>query len=160
MRKRITRADLAWVVLGVLAAARPAPCLEFRPGSVAVGTGAALPPDVATIGGIVRAYYEVISGPAGQPRQWARDPPHRSPVRRDRQRLQHVREPPGADRTRDRARHQQSPALPRRQPLVDRLGDLARRERGAENTERVFTLAGTRSSVERHASSVRNRVES
>lgn len=36
----------------------------------------AIPPrteDVATIDGIVEAYYEVISGPAGQPRQWSRD---------------------------------------------------------------------------------------
>ena len=29
--------------------------------------------DVATIDGIIKAYYEVVSGPAGQPRQWARD---------------------------------------------------------------------------------------
>src|SRR3989454_2857535 len=29
--------------------------------------------DVATVDGIVRAYYDVITGPAGQPRQWARD---------------------------------------------------------------------------------------
>jgi hypothetical protein len=29
--------------------------------------------DVATIDGIVKAYYDVISGPAGQPRQWSRD---------------------------------------------------------------------------------------
>ncbi len=29
--------------------------------------------DVATIDGIVKAYYEVVSGPAGQPRDWARD---------------------------------------------------------------------------------------
>jgi hypothetical protein len=36
----------------------------------------AIPPrteDVATIDGIIKAYYEVISGPAGQPRQWSRD---------------------------------------------------------------------------------------
>lgn len=32
-----------------------------------------LPGDVATIEGIVAAFYDVISGPAGQPRQWARD---------------------------------------------------------------------------------------
>jgi hypothetical protein len=31
------------------------------------------PEDVGTIDGIVRAFYDVISGPAGQPRQWARD---------------------------------------------------------------------------------------
>jgi len=29
--------------------------------------------DVSTIDGIIKAFYEVISGPAGQPRQWARD---------------------------------------------------------------------------------------
>jgi hypothetical protein len=29
--------------------------------------------DVATIDGIMKAFYEVISGPAGQPRQWSRD---------------------------------------------------------------------------------------
>jgi len=31
------------------------------------------PEDVSSIDGIMKAYYEVISGPAGQPRQWARD---------------------------------------------------------------------------------------
>jgi len=29
--------------------------------------------DVETVDGIIKAFYEVISGPAGQPRQWARD---------------------------------------------------------------------------------------
>src|SRR5438093_6886251 len=29
--------------------------------------------DVATVDGIVKAYYDVITGPAGQPRQWSRD---------------------------------------------------------------------------------------
>jgi len=29
--------------------------------------------DVSTIDGIVKAYYDVISGPPGQPRQWSRD---------------------------------------------------------------------------------------
>ena len=36
----------------------------------------AIPPrseDVATIDGIMKAFYDVISGPAGQPRQWSRD---------------------------------------------------------------------------------------
>jgi hypothetical protein len=40
---------------------------------VAVKTVAPRPEDVATIDGMVRAYYEVVSGPAGQPRDWARD---------------------------------------------------------------------------------------
>ncbi|HET6361671.1 MAG TPA: hypothetical protein VFH11_06400 [Gemmatimonadota bacterium] len=31
------------------------------------------PEDVVTIDGIVAAFYEVVSGPAGQPRDWARD---------------------------------------------------------------------------------------
>ena len=33
----------------------------------------ASPEDVGTLDGILRAYYEVVSGPAGQPRDWARD---------------------------------------------------------------------------------------
>jgi len=40
---------------------------------VAVPAIAARPADVSTIDGIMKAYYEVISGPAGHPRQWARD---------------------------------------------------------------------------------------
>lgn len=40
---------------------------------VAVETIAPKAEDVATIDGVMKAFYEVISGPAGQPRQWARD---------------------------------------------------------------------------------------
>ena len=40
---------------------------------VAVATASAREADVSTIDGIVKAYYDVISGPAGQPRQWSRD---------------------------------------------------------------------------------------
>src|SRR5215831_6353294 len=29
--------------------------------------------DVSSIDGIIRAYYQVVSGPAGQPREWGRD---------------------------------------------------------------------------------------
>ena len=29
--------------------------------------------DVSTLDGIIKAYYEVVSGPAGQPRDWGRD---------------------------------------------------------------------------------------
>lgn len=39
---------------------------------VDVPTIAPRPEDVATIHGILREFYDVISGPAGQPRQWAR----------------------------------------------------------------------------------------
>jgi hypothetical protein len=31
------------------------------------------PEDVASVNGMMRAFYEVVSGPAGTPRQWARD---------------------------------------------------------------------------------------
>lgn len=41
--------------------------------SVAVPTIEPQPEDVATIDGIIKAFYDVISGPAGAPRQWARD---------------------------------------------------------------------------------------
>lgn len=37
------------------------------------GEAPPLPADVSTLDGIIRAYYEVVSGPAGQPRQVARD---------------------------------------------------------------------------------------
>ncbi len=40
---------------------------------VSIGKPTALPEDVSTIDGIIKAYYEVVSGPAGQPRQWGRD---------------------------------------------------------------------------------------
>ena len=41
--------------------------------SVKVQTIAPRPEDVSTPDGIMKAFYETISGPAGQPRQWARD---------------------------------------------------------------------------------------
>jgi hypothetical protein len=41
--------------------------------TVGAQTPAADPADVGTIDAIVRASYEVISGPAGTPRQWRRD---------------------------------------------------------------------------------------
>jgi hypothetical protein len=40
---------------------------------VKVPTIAPRPDDVATVEGIMKAFYETISGSAGQPRQWARD---------------------------------------------------------------------------------------
>lgn len=41
--------------------------------SVAVPAAAARSEDVSSIDGIVKAFYEVISGPSGQSRQWSRD---------------------------------------------------------------------------------------
>ncbi len=40
---------------------------------VAVPDLAPRPEDVGTLDGIIRAYYEVVSGPAGQARAWGRD---------------------------------------------------------------------------------------
>ena len=41
--------------------------------SVNVPSIAPRPDDVSSIDGMMKAFYEVISGPAGQPRQWSRD---------------------------------------------------------------------------------------
>jgi hypothetical protein len=56
-------------VLLALAAA-PAPALAQQPvrAPVDVPTIAPRPEDVATVDGILAAFYDVISGPAGQPR--------------------------------------------------------------------------------------------
>jgi hypothetical protein len=48
------------------AATSPAPKLDVK-------TVPPRPDDVATIDGMIKAFYEVVSGPKGQPRDWARD---------------------------------------------------------------------------------------
>ena len=40
---------------------------------VEIASVAARPEEVSSLDGIMKAYYETGSGPAGQPRQWARD---------------------------------------------------------------------------------------
>jgi hypothetical protein len=52
--------------------ALPAAAQQGQP-SVRVPTVDPLPADVESIDGIVHAFYAVISGPAGQPRDWGRD---------------------------------------------------------------------------------------
>jgi len=59
---------LAVMVLGALLAVTA--LAEER---VVVKTIAPRAEDVSTIDGMIKAWYEVISGPAGQPRDWARD---------------------------------------------------------------------------------------
>ena len=60
--------------LGVTPLLAPATAAQAPAGKhVAVPTIPPRPADVASVDGIIRAFYEVISGPAGQPRQWARD---------------------------------------------------------------------------------------
>jgi hypothetical protein len=50
-------------------------CAAQTPGTahVEIQTVDPRPEDVSSIDGMIRAWYEVLSGPAGQPRQWARD---------------------------------------------------------------------------------------
>jgi hypothetical protein len=66
---------LAMFALGLLgtlsALAQDQP--KTAPKHVPVATIAPRAEDVGTIDGIVKAYYETVSGPAGKPREWARD---------------------------------------------------------------------------------------
>ncbi len=59
----------AW--LGPPALAAQAPPAARRHVAVPAVTPRAA--DMATIDGMIKAYYDVITGPAGQPRQWSRD---------------------------------------------------------------------------------------
>jgi hypothetical protein len=59
-----TALPLALVALGLVAAVPPPYPTQAIPPR---------PEDVATLDGILLAFYDVVSGPAGTPRQWARD---------------------------------------------------------------------------------------
>ena len=61
---------LVLALAAVCAAQQPA---AKAPQHVDVPTIAPRAEDVATIDGIMKAFYDVISGPAGQARQWSRD---------------------------------------------------------------------------------------
>ncbi len=65
--KRLTLAICAICAIGGFI-----PAVEAQT-SVAVPTIAADPKDVGSVDAIMKAFYDVISGPAGQPRQWGRD---------------------------------------------------------------------------------------
>ena len=60
------------VAAAALAAAAMVPAAA-APASVEVKTIPPNPADVRSIDGMIKAYYEVITGPPGQPRQWSRD---------------------------------------------------------------------------------------
>lgn len=62
--------SIAWCVPLVAVLADVAPVAARQ---VAVPSIAARADDVGTIDGIIKAYYEVVSGPKGQPRDWSRD---------------------------------------------------------------------------------------
>lgn len=76
--RAFTNSMVALVVLVALAAGlAPIAHAQDRkatlPAHVNVPTIAARPEDVASIDSIMKAFYEVVSGPAGEPRQWSRD---------------------------------------------------------------------------------------
>jgi hypothetical protein len=70
---RYLHSRIAGAVALALLVALAASAQEPAPKHVVVPTIPPRPADVASIDGIIRAFYEVISGPAGEPRQWARD---------------------------------------------------------------------------------------
>ena len=63
---------LAFCLSGVASPSQQ-PADSAKPRAVDVPTIEPRSEDTSTIDGIIKAYYEVISGPAGQPRQWSRD---------------------------------------------------------------------------------------
>ena len=69
MRSRALQHHLALL----LALVSLAPALLAQQQHIDVPAIAPRPDDVGSLDGIMRAFYEVISGPAGQPRQWSRD---------------------------------------------------------------------------------------
>ena len=69
---RLTCCLRSWLVLLPLAASSVLPGQD-QPKHVEVPAVAARPEDISSIDGIMKAFYEVLSGPKGQPRQWSRD---------------------------------------------------------------------------------------
>lgn len=57
----------------LLLLALAAPVAAQRPTHVDVPTLPARIEDVSTMDGLMKAFYDVVSGPAGAPRQWSRD---------------------------------------------------------------------------------------
>lgn len=71
MKRYIFAVGALLIGLGSGWSAAPAPPAA-RP-HVKVPVVAPRPADVATLDGMVKAFYETITGPAGQPRDWGRD---------------------------------------------------------------------------------------
>ena len=61
-----------WALAALLVLGAGAVAAQTPP-RVEVPTIAPRPDDVGTIDGMINAYYDVVSGPAGKPREWARD---------------------------------------------------------------------------------------
>jgi hypothetical protein len=62
-----------WMGACLLAAAAAAAAQSAAAPKLDIKSVAPRPDDVATIDGMIKAYYEIVSGPKGQPRDWARD---------------------------------------------------------------------------------------
>ncbi len=71
LRTRFVASAVVLTILVCVAGAQQS--APKAPSNVEVPTIAPRDEDVATIDGVIKAFYEVISGPAGQARQWSRD---------------------------------------------------------------------------------------
>ncbi|MGA8223342.1 MAG: hypothetical protein WB780_16970 [Candidatus Acidiferrales bacterium] len=77
MAVRCTRGTI--VLIGILLVLSGIPAGQAQeqkpnlPKHVEVAAISARAEDVSSLDGIIKAYYEVVSGPAGEPRQWSRD---------------------------------------------------------------------------------------
>ncbi len=71
--KALSQSAVLVLILALFGVAAVAQQTASKPLHVEVPTIDPRPEDVGSIDGIIKAYYEVISGPAGQPRQWSRD---------------------------------------------------------------------------------------
>ena len=67
------RTCVRMVAVMILAGVAGLQAQSTTPAHVEVPTVEARAEDVGSLDGLIAAYYDVISGPAGQPRQWSRD---------------------------------------------------------------------------------------
>lgn len=69
MKHSLILLSVALMGTSLLPQSKPKP----EPNHIKVATIPPRPEDVKSVDGMIKAYYETISGPAGQPREWARD---------------------------------------------------------------------------------------
>ncbi|HEU0369761.1 MAG TPA: hypothetical protein VFR42_11145 [Candidatus Acidoferrum sp.] len=79
MLRTVAKLSLGLAVLAVLAVSKPVAISQGAAKPPAARANVAIPPreprpeDVSSIDGMVKAYYEVVSGPAEKDREWGRD---------------------------------------------------------------------------------------
>jgi len=79
MLRTVATLSVGFGVLGIFAVSKPAANLQGTTKPQAARANVPIPhreprpEDVSSIDGIVKAYYEVVSGPAGKDREWGRD---------------------------------------------------------------------------------------